>query len=102
MTHLFEMSVSDRQDGIFTKDSLLVEPDGTPNHPLPDTPLINIAELKMGDGWLHATSPSGRAEFEGIEAWSPSARMGGLAPAEPAQNDRHARDASEHSEEETA
>ncbi len=88
MTHLFEMSVSDRQEGIFTKDVLLVEPDGTPNHPLPDTPLIDIKELRLGDGWLRATSPSGRAEFEGVEAWSPSARMGGLAPAEPAQEAR--------------
>ena len=35
MTHLFEMSVTDRDEGIFAKDSLLVESDGTPNHPLP-------------------------------------------------------------------
>jgi NADH-quinone oxidoreductase subunit I len=85
MTHLFEMSVVDREEGVFTKDSLLVEPDGTPNHPLPVTPLIDIKELKLGDGWMRATSPSGRAAFEGIEAWTPSARMGGLAPAEPGQ-----------------
>ncbi len=85
MTHLFEMSVTDREEGIFTKDSLLVDSDGTPNHPLPTTPLIDINELKLGDGWMQATSPSGRAAFEGIEAWSPSARMGGLAPAEPGQ-----------------
>jgi NADH-quinone oxidoreductase subunit I len=85
MTHLFEMSVVDREEGIFDKDSLLVEPDGTPNHPLPTTPLIDIQELKLGDGWMRATSPSGRAAFEGIEAWTPSARMGGMAPAEPGQ-----------------
>ena len=85
MTHLFEMSVTDRDEGIFTKDSLLVDPDGTPNHPLPDTPLIDLNELKLGDGWLRATAPSGRAAFEGIEAWSSSARMGGMASAEPAQ-----------------
>ena len=85
MTHLFEMSVTDRNEGIFDKDSLLVEPDGTPNHPLPVTPLIDINELKLGDGWMRATSPSGRAAFEGMEAWTPSARMGGLAPAEPGQ-----------------
>ena len=85
MTHLFEMSVADREEGIFAKDSLLVEPDGTPNHPRPTPPLIDIKELKLGDGWMQATSPSGRAAFEGIEAWSPSARMGGLAPAVPGQ-----------------
>jgi ferredoxin len=85
MTHLFEMSVTDRDEGIFDKDSLLVERDGTPNHPLPVTPLIDINELKLGDGWMRATSPSGRAAFEGAEAWTPSARMGGLAPAEPGQ-----------------
>jgi len=85
MTHLFEMSVTDREEGIFTKDSLLVDPDGTPNHPLPETPLIDINELKLGDGWMRATAPSGRVAFEGIEAWSPSARMGGMAPAEPSQ-----------------
>ena len=85
MTHLFEMSVVDREEGIFDKDALLVEPDGTPNHPLPTTPLNNIQEMKLGDGWMRATSPSGRAAFEGIEAWTPSARMGGLAPAEPGQ-----------------
>jgi len=49
------------------------------------TPLIDINELKLGDGWMRATSPSGRAAFEGVEAWSPSARMGGLAAAEPGQ-----------------
>jgi ferredoxin len=85
MTHLFEMSVTDRDEGIFDKDSLLVEPDGTPNHPLPVTPLIDINELKLGDGWMRATSPSGRAAFEGVEAWTPSARMDGLAAAEPGQ-----------------
>jgi NADH-quinone oxidoreductase subunit I len=91
MTHLFEMSVTDRDEGIFDKDALLVQPDGTPNHPLPVTPLIDVNELKLGDGWMRATSPSGRAAFEGVEAWTPSARMGGMAPAEPGQrSDRDA------------
>ena len=85
MTHLFEMSVSDRKEGIFPKDSLLVDPDGTPNHPLPDTRLIDLNDLKLGDGWMRATAPGGRVEFEGVESWTPSARMGGLAPAEPPQ-----------------
>jgi NADH-quinone oxidoreductase subunit I len=82
MTHLFEMSVSDRDEGIFTKDSLLVDPDGTPNHPLPDTPLIDINELKLSGGWMRATAPAGRAAFEGIESWSPTV---GTAQAERGQ-----------------
>ena len=100
MTHLFEMSVSDRDEGIFTKDSLLVDPDGMPNHPLPDTRLIDLNELKLGDGWMRATAPSGRAAFEGIEAWSPSARMGGTAPAEPSQESHEPGAMSHESEEE--
>lgn len=84
MTHLFEFSVTDRQDAIYTKDELLVEPDGTPNHPQPDTPLVDLGELRAGDGWMRATSPSGRREYEGVIAWSPSARTG-LQDAEQGQ-----------------
>ncbi len=80
MTHLFEMSVTERTDGIYTKSELLVELDGTPNHPQPDSQLINIKELRLGDGWMRATSPSGRAEYEGVVQWTPSARTGELPP----------------------
>ena len=80
MTHLFEMSVTNRDDAIYTKDELLVEPDGTPNHPQPEGPLIDLNELRLGDGWMRATSPSGRADYEGVVAWTPSARTGNLAP----------------------
>jgi NADH-quinone oxidoreductase subunit I len=80
MTHLFEMSVTSREDAIYTKDELLVEPDGTPNHPQPEGPLIDLNELRLGDGWMRATSPSGRAEYEGVVAWTPSARTGDLEP----------------------
>ena len=73
MTHLFEMSVTDRDDAIYTKDELLVEPDGTPNHPVPAGPLIDLDELRISDGWMRATSSSGRAEYEGVVQWSPSA-----------------------------
>jgi NADH-quinone oxidoreductase subunit I len=85
MTHLFEMSVTDREDGIYTKDELLVEPDGTPNHPQPASSLIDLDELRLGDGWMRATSPAGRAEYEGVIQWSPSARTGEL-PAERGQS----------------
>jgi NADH-quinone oxidoreductase subunit I len=73
MTHLFEMSVTNREDAIYTKDELLVNPDGSPNHPQPPGPLIDLDELRISDGWMQATSPSGRAEYEGVVAWSPSA-----------------------------
>jgi NADH-quinone oxidoreductase subunit I len=85
MTHLFEMSVTDRGDAIYTKDELLVEPDGTPNHPQPESDLIDIKELRLGDGWMRATSSAGRAEYEGVVQWSPSARTGAL-PAEVGQS----------------
>ena len=85
MTHLFEMSVTERGDGIYTKNDLLVEPDGTPNHPQPESVLIDIEELRLGDGWMRATSPAGRAEYEGVVQWSPSARTGEL-PAELGQS----------------
>ncbi len=84
MTHLFEMSVTERSDGIYTKNELLVEPDGTPNHPQPPSELIDLDELKAGDGWMRATSPAGHAAYEGVVAWTPSARTGSL-PAERGQ-----------------
>ncbi|GMQ93772.1 MAG: hypothetical protein BMS9Abin12_1252 [Acidimicrobiia bacterium] len=86
MTHLFEMSTTDRDEAIYTKNELLVEPDGTPNHPQPDSKLIDLNELRIGDGWMRATSPSGRADYEGIVQWTPSARTGEL-PAERGQSE---------------
>jgi NADH-quinone oxidoreductase subunit I len=84
MTHLFEMSVTDRQDAIYTKEELLVRRDGTPNHPQPEGPLIDLRELRLGDGWLRATASSGRAAYEGEIAWTPSAGPG-LRPPERGQ-----------------
>jgi NADH-quinone oxidoreductase subunit I len=85
MTHLFEMSVTDRNDAIYTRDELLVNSDGSPNHPQPDGPLVDLEELKIGDGWMRATSPSGRASYEGVIAWSESAGVG-ARPAEGGQS----------------
>jgi len=87
MTHLFEMSVTDRNDGIYTKDDLLVEPDGTPNHPQPASDLIDLDELRLGDGWMRATSSAGHAEYEGVVAWTPSARPGN-PPTEQGQSEQ--------------
>jgi NADH-quinone oxidoreductase subunit I len=84
MTHLFEMSVTNRDDAIYTKTDLLVDPDGTPNHPQPASALIDLNELRLGDGWMEATSPAGRAEYTDVVAWSPSARKVG----QPAASDR--------------
>ena len=85
MTHLFEMSTTSRDDAIYTKDELLVAWDGTPHHPDPPNRLIDLEELKLGSGWMRATSPSGRADFEGVVAWTPSATQGEL-PAEMGQS----------------
>jgi NADH-quinone oxidoreductase subunit I len=74
MTHLFEMSVTNRADAVYTKTELLVDPDGTPNHTQPDSQLIDLNELRLGDGWMQATSPAGRAEYTDVVAWTPSAR----------------------------
>ena len=86
MTQLFEMSVTDRTDAIYTKTELLVREDGTPNHPQPDGPLIDLNELKLADGWMRATAPAGRAAYEGVQSWTPSAGAG-RRPAERGQAD---------------
>ena len=85
MTHLFEMSTTSRDDAIYTRDELLVDPDGTPNHPEEPNRLIDLDELKLGSGWMRATAPSGRADFEGVVSWTPSATEGEL-PAERGQS----------------
>ncbi|NND85473.1 MAG: NADH-quinone oxidoreductase subunit NuoI [Acidimicrobiia bacterium] len=85
MTSLFEMSVTNREDAIYTKKELLVEPDGTPNHMFPDDELANLDELRAADGWMRATAPQGRAAFEGVPGWTPSAGVG-LRPAEQGQS----------------
>ncbi len=98
MTHLFEMSVTSRDDAIYTKSDLLIDPDGTPNHPQPEGPLIDLDELKIGDGWMRATSSAGRAAYEGVVAWSPSVGVG-PRPAE-ADQSREPRAESRDDEEE--
>jgi len=85
MTHLFEMSVTDRDDAVYTKDDLLVGADGVPNHPQPASKLIDLDELMIADGWMRATSPSGRAAYEGVVAWTPSAGVG-VRPPEQGQS----------------
>jgi NADH-quinone oxidoreductase subunit I len=86
MTHLFEMSVSDRSDAIYTRSELLMEPDGTVPHPQPDSKLIDLDELKIADGWMRATAPAGRAAYQGVAGWTPTAGVG-LRQPEQGQSD---------------
>jgi len=73
MTQLFEMSVTNRQDAIYTKKELLVNDDGSPNHMFAEDEFANFEELTEGDGWMRATAPSGRASYEGVVGWTPRA-----------------------------
>jgi NADH-quinone oxidoreductase subunit I len=85
LTHLFEMSVTERDDAVYTKDDLLVGADGVPNHPQPAGKLIDLDELGIADGWMRATAPSGRAAYEGVVSWTPSAGVG-VRPPEQGQS----------------
>lgn len=76
MTNLFEMSVTNRDDAIYTKRELLVDTDGTPNHMVSDDPLADLDELRQSGGWMRATSAQGRVEYEGVPSWTPEAGRG--------------------------
>lgn len=87
MTHLFEMSTTNRQDAMYTKDELLMRPDGTVPHMFPDDHLADLTELDAADGWLRATAPSGLAAYEGIKMWQGTPGPADWAP-EPSQDER--------------
>lgn len=89
MTHLFEMSPTNRADAIYTKETLLMAPDGSVPHMFPDDPLADLGELDRADGWLRATSPSGKAAYEGIEMWQGTPGPASWEP-EPDQDERDA------------
>ena len=59
--------------------------DGVPNHPQPAGKLIDLDELGIADGWMRATAPSGRAAYEGVVSWTPSAGVG-VRPPEQGQS----------------
>jgi len=66
-TKLFEFSFTNRADAIYTKEELLVDDDGKPQN-------LPWEDWRPGDdentsGWMRATSPSGRAAYEGKVAW---------------------------------
>lgn len=85
MTQLFEMSTTNRDDAIYTKDELLVGADGTPNHMFDEDKFADLTELAKADGWMRATAPGGRAAYEGVVSWTPSAGVG-TRPAEAGQS----------------
>jgi len=80
MTHLFEMSVKDRDEAIYTRGELLMSPEGDVPHPQPASKLIDLDELKVADGWMRATAPAGRADYEGVRGWTPTAGAGHRPP----------------------
>jgi len=86
MTSLFEFSVTDRNDAIYTREELLMDRDGSVPHPQPPSKLIDLDELRVADGWMRATAPAGRAAYEGSAAWTPTAGAG-LRPPERGQSE---------------
>ena len=62
MTNLFEFSFTDRNDAIFTKDTLLVDESGKAHH---EGQWYDPASLEESGGWMRATSPGGRGTSEG-------------------------------------
>ena len=82
MTSLFEMSVSNRESAIFDKDILLVDETGEPKSHEEQTVLTNVSDLQESDGWMVATSPNGKVEYENTVGWSGSLGRGIKDPEE--------------------
>ena len=77
-TKLFEFSFTNRDDAIYTKDELLVGEDGKPqNLPWEDW---RPGEDQFTSGWMRATAPAGRADYENRVAWSGELGYGVRAP----------------------
>ncbi len=77
---LFEFSFTNRDDAIYTKTELLVGDDGKPRQlPWEDW---REGEDEHTSGWMRATAPSGKAEFEGVVGWSGELGYGVRAPEE--------------------
>ena len=73
MTQLFEMSTTNRQDAIYTREELLMDPSGNVPHMFPDEKIGDLSELESADGWMRATAPSGVAAYEGVKMWRDTA-----------------------------
>jgi NADH-quinone oxidoreductase subunit I len=89
MTHLFEFSTLNREDGIFTRSELLMDATGKVPHPFPDDPMANFDELQVADGWVRATAPNGVAAYEGVQMWQGTPADADWSP-EPDQETRDA------------
>jgi len=77
-TKLFEFSFTNRADAIYTKDELVVDDEGLPQHlPWEDW---RPGEDQHTSAWMRATSPSGSAAFEDTVAWSGELGYGIRAP----------------------
>jgi NADH-quinone oxidoreductase subunit I len=87
MTHLFEFSTTNREDAIYTKETLLMDRQGSVPHMFPDDELADLDELDTADGWVRATAPSGVAAYEGVRMWQGTPGPGDWAP-EPSQEER--------------
>jgi hypothetical protein len=61
-----------------------MDPEGNVPHPVPESKLFDLDDLKIADGWMRATAPAGRASYQGVAAWTPTAGVG-LRPPEPGQ-----------------
>jgi NADH-quinone oxidoreductase subunit I len=86
MTHLFEMSTTNREDAIYTREELLMDPSGNVPHMFPDEKIGDLAELESADGWMRATAPSGVAAYEGVKMWRDTAGTRSWDP-EPGQDE---------------
>lgn len=75
---LFEFSFTSREQALYTKDELLVDDDGKPQHlPWEDW---RPGEDENTSAWMRATSSSGSVEYEGTVAWSGELGYGVRAP----------------------
>ena len=86
---LFEFSFTNRDDAIYTKAELVVDDSGSPRscHGRTGTRATTATPQR----WMRATSPSGRADLEGVPLWS--GELGyGVRPAQAGQSDPQAAD----------
>ena len=82
---LFEFSFTNRQDGIYTKDELLVGDDGLPQQ-MPWEDWSDLDEVAAhSSAWVRATAPSGDADYIGQVAWSGELGFG-VKPPEQGQS----------------
>ncbi|MCB0991525.1 MAG: NADH-quinone oxidoreductase subunit NuoI [Acidimicrobiales bacterium] len=75
---LFEFSFTNRADAIYTKAELVVDDNGQPKRQ--PWELWHDGDGDNLSGWLRATSPSGRASYEGVVGWSGDLGAGVRAP----------------------